>query len=41
MNPLNYVSAAVPENCKVKVSPSSFGMFIERPLHEFSFLVQS
>lgn len=31
MNPLDYVSAPVPENCKIKVSPSAFGTFIERP----------
>jgi RecB family exonuclease len=31
MNPLDYVSAEVPEGCKVKISPSSFGTFIERP----------
>lgn len=30
-NPLDYVSATVPEGCKTKISPSSFGTFIERP----------
>ena len=30
-NPLDYVSAAVPEGCTLKISPSSFGTFIERP----------
>jgi len=30
-NPLDYVSAAVPDGCTLKISPSSFGTFIERP----------
>lgn len=30
-NPLDYVSAPVPEGCKFKISPSSFGYFIEKP----------
>ncbi len=31
VNPLDYVSAEVPEGCRLKISPSSFGTFIERP----------
>lgn len=30
-NKLDYVPAEVPEGCKYKISPSSFGTFIERP----------
>ena len=30
-NKLDYVPSAVPEGCKVRISPSSFGTFIERP----------
>ena len=31
MNPLDYVSTPAPKDCKVKLSPSAFGTFIERP----------
>jgi len=31
MNPLIYVPATVPDDCEVRISPSSFGTFIERP----------
>ena len=30
-NPLDYVPAEVPETCRHRISPSSFGTFIERP----------
>ena len=30
-NPLIYVPATVPDDCEVRISPSSFGTFIERP----------
>lgn len=40
VNPLDYVSAAVPEGCKLKISPSSFGTFIERPWAWFREQVQ-
>jgi hypothetical protein len=31
MNPLDYVSTPAPDDCDVKISPSSFGTFIEKP----------
>lgn len=31
MNPLKYVSAPVPDDCTLKISPSSFGSFITTP----------
>lgn len=31
MNPLVYVPASTPDDCKLKISPSSFGTFITRP----------
>lgn len=30
-NPLNYVPAAVPDDCTFKISPSAFSSFIDRP----------
>jgi len=40
VNPLDYVSAAVPEGCTLKISPSSFGTFIERPWAWFREQIQ-
>ena len=31
INPLDYVSTPAPKDCVLKISPSSFGTFIERP----------
>jgi hypothetical protein len=31
MNPLDYVSTPAPDDCDIKISPSSFGTFIEKP----------
>lgn len=33
MNPFDYVPATVPDDCVLKISPSSFANFIERPHH--------
>jgi len=30
-NPLDYISTPAPDDCKVKISPSSFGFFVEKP----------
>lgn len=40
VNPLDYVSTPAPDHCTLKISPSSFGKFIEKPWVWFRQVVQ-
>ncbi len=40
MSELNYVPAAVPDDCALKISPSSFASFIERPWQWYRTQIQ-
>lgn len=40
MNPLNYVPAKIPDDCTLKISPSSFATFIERPWNWYRQQIQ-
>lgn len=40
MSELSYVPASVPDDCVLKISPSSFATFIERPWHWYRTQIQ-
>ena len=40
VNPLDYISTPAPDHCTLKISPSSFGKFIEKPWQWYREVVQ-